>query len=67
MHALLVSRNSVFLSRGDRDLGVAFKVHPGSQASSRVEAKKSLSSRVAMGIYWSLLSGLKGVKPPVEF
>jgi len=31
----------MFLSRGDRDLGVAFKVHPGSQASSRVEAKKS--------------------------
>ena len=36
-----MSRNSVFLSSGHRDLGVAFKVHPGSQASSRVEAKKS--------------------------
>ena len=35
------SRNSVFLSSGDKDLGVAFKVHPGSQASSRVEAKNS--------------------------
>ena len=31
----------MFLSRGDRDLGVAFKVNPGSQASSRVEAKNS--------------------------
>ena len=36
-----MSRNSVFFSSGDRDLGVAFKVHPGSQASSRVEAKNS--------------------------
>ena len=26
---------------GNRDLGVTFKVHPGSQASSRVEAKNS--------------------------
>ena len=31
----------MFLSSGDRDLRVAFKVHPGSQASSRVEAKNS--------------------------
>ena len=30
----LVCRNSVFLSSGDRDLRVAFKVHLGSQASS---------------------------------
>ena len=37
----LVSINSVFLSGGDRDLGVAFKVHLGSQASSRMEAKNS--------------------------
>ena len=36
-----MSKNSVFLSSGDRDLGVAFKVHLGSQASSRVEAKHS--------------------------
>ena len=37
----------MFLSRGYRDLGVAFQTHPGSQASSRVEAKNSalLSSR----------------------
>ena len=31
----------MFLSRGDRDLGVAFQTHPGSQASSRMEAKNS--------------------------
>ena len=36
-----MSRNSVFLSSGNRDLGVAFKIHLGSQASSRVEAKSS--------------------------
>ena len=37
----------MFLSRGDRELGVAFKIHPGSQASFRVEAKNSalLSNR----------------------
>ena len=28
-------------TRGDRDLGVAFQTHPGSQASSRGEAKDS--------------------------
>ena len=37
----------MFLSTGDRDLGVAFQTHPGSQASFRVEAQNSalLSSR----------------------
>ena len=35
----------------------------------RLEGKPRtpLSSRVATGISWSPLSGLKGVKPPVEF
>ena len=57
----------MYLSRGDRDLGVAFQTHPGSHASSRVEAKNSavLSSR--NGYLLEPLSGLKGVKPPVEF
>ena len=36
-----MSRNWVFLSSGDRDLGVTFTVHPGSQALYRVEAKNS--------------------------
>ena len=36
-----MSKNSVFLSSGDWDLGIAFQFHPGSQASSRVEAKNS--------------------------
>ena len=31
----------MFFSSGDNDLGVASKIHPGSQASSRVEAKNS--------------------------
>ena len=37
----------MFLSRGDRDLGVAFQTHLGTQVSSRGEAKDSavLSSR----------------------
>ena len=37
----------MFASRGNRDLGVAFQTHPGSQASSRGEATESalLSSR----------------------
>ena len=143
-------RNNVFLSSADKYLGVAFKVYPGSQASSQFEAKNSafflsynrelreplvfrqgspisirivrgswgslsshcrankphlglcpetlcssqvvtgisglhsrftqefrphlelkqrsqFSSRVVMGISWSPLSGLKGVKTPVEF
>ena len=39
----------VFLSRADRDIGVAFQSHPVGHASSRVEAKDStiLSSRDA--------------------
>ena len=50
-------RNSVFLSSGDRDLGVAFKVHLGSHVSFQVEAKNSaLLSRYAgyllEPIYW---------------
>ena len=39
----------------------------GCQASSRVEAKNSALSLVGTGISRSPLSGLKGVKPPVEF
>ena len=37
----------MFLSRGDRYIGVAFQSHPVGHASSRVEAKDStiLSSR----------------------
>ena len=57
----------MFLFKGDRDLGVAFQTHLVSQALSRGEAKTPFSSRVATGISWSPLSGLKVVKPPVEF
>ena len=37
----------ISITRGDRDLGVAFLMHPGSQSLSRGEAKDSilLSSR----------------------
>ena len=34
-------RDLIFLSREGRDLGVAFQAAPGSQASSRGEAKDS--------------------------
>ena len=49
----------MFHSRGDRDLGVAFQTHPGSQASSRGKQRTPLSSRVATRVSWSPLSGLK--------
>ena len=62
-----MSRNSVFLSSGDRDLGVAFKVHLGSQAYLELKQRTLLSSGVATGSSWSPFSGLKGVKPPMEF
>src|SRR5574340_969337 len=58
----------MFLSRGDRDLGVAFQTHPGRQAfssSGSKEARSALESR--RGISGSSLGGLKGVKPPEAF
>ena len=57
----------MFLSRGDWDLGVAFQTHPGVRRRLEGKQRTSLSSRVATGISWSPLSGLKGVKPPLEF
>ena len=56
----------MFLSRGDRDHGDAFQTHPVSQASARGKQRILISSWVAIGISWSPLSGLQGVKPPVE-
>ena len=57
----------MFLSRDDWDLGVAFQTHPGVRRHLEGKQRTSFSSRVATGISWSPLSGLKGVKPPVEF
>ena len=57
----------MFLSRDDWDLGVAFQTQPGVRRRLEGKQRTSLSSRVATGISWSPLSGLKGVKPPVEF
>ena len=37
----LVMDRVMFVSRGDRDLGVAFLMHAGSQSLSRGEAKDS--------------------------
>ena len=57
----------MFLSRDDWELGVAFQTHPGVRRRLEGKQRPSLSSRVATGISWSPLSGLKGVKPPLEF
>ena len=57
----------MFLSRGDWDLGVAFQTHPGVRRRLEGKQRTYLSSRVTTGISWSPLSGLKGVKPPLEF
>ena len=56
----------MFLSRDDWDLGVAFQTQPGVRRLLEGKQRTSLSSRVTTGISWSPLSGLKGVKPPVE-
>ena len=46
----------MFLSRGDRDLGVAFQTHPGRQAfisSGSKEPRSALESRrVTLGAHW---------------
>src|SRR5574340_989831 len=46
----------MFLSRGDRDLGVAFQTHPGRQAflsSGSEEPRSALESRrVSLGAHW---------------
>ena len=57
----------IFLSREDRDLGLGFQTHQG--VRPRLEGKQMtpLSSRVETHISWSPLSGLKGVKPPLQF
>ena len=49
--------NSIFLSSGDRDLGLPVKAQLGSQASSGVEAWNS-------AFLWSCK---RGVRPPVKF
>src|SRR5574337_899138 len=53
----------MFLSRGERDLGVAFQTHPGRQASisrGSKEPRSALESRrVSLGAHWveDLLGG----------
>ena len=57
----------MFLSRGDRDLGVAFQTHLRSQDWYIGEAKNSALLSSPNGYLLSPQSGLKGVRPPVEF
>ena len=42
----------MFLSVGDSDIGVAFQTHPGSQASSQVEATTSILLWSSHGYLW---------------
>ena len=56
----------MFLSRGGRDLGVAFQTHLRSQAWYIGEAKNSALLSSPNGYLLSPQSGLKGVRPPVE-
>ena len=57
----------MFLARGDTDLGVAFQTQPGSQASSRVEAKTSILLCSTDGYLLEPTEWPKGTTPPVEF
>ena len=57
----------MFLYRGYRDLRVEFQTHLGVRSGLEGKQRILLSSRVTTGISWSPLSGVKGVKPPVEF
>ena len=56
----------MFMSRGDRNLGVAFQTHPGVRPRLEGKQRTLLSLQVLTGISWSQLRGLKRVKPPVE-
>ena len=57
----------MFLSNGNRDLGVTFTVHPGIQALSRVEANNFPLLSSCDGFLLELIEWPKGVMPPVEF
>ena len=57
----------MFLSRGDRDLGVAFQTHLVSQALSRGDAKDSILLSSCDGYLLEPTEWPKGVKPPVKF
>ena len=57
----------MFLSSGDRNLGVAFKVHMESQASFLVEAKNSALLSSETGMSGNFLISIKGVKYHFEF
>ena len=63
----LVSRNSVFLSSGNRVFGVAFKFYLVNQASSQVEAKNSALLSRCDGYHFEPIKWPKGVKPTMEF
>ena len=47
----------MFHSRGDRDLGVAFQTHPGSQASSQGKQRTPLGTPLSL-VQWKRASSL---------
>ena len=57
----------MFLSISDRDVGLHSILTRGVRPHLEGKQRTVPSSRVTTGISWSPLSGLKGVKPPVEF
>ena len=57
----------MILSKGDRDLGLHYRLTRGVRPRLEGKQRTRLSSRVATRISWSPLSGLKGVNPPLQF
>ena len=57
----------MLLSRGDRDLGVAFQTHPGRQAFISSGSKEPRSALDRDGYLLELTGWTKGVKPPEAF
>ena len=65
--SLVEAGTSGFLSISDSDRRVPEELGQEGKASSPGKQRTPLSSRVAPGISWTQLSGLKGVNPPVKF
>src|SRR5574341_1033634 len=57
----------MFLSRGDRDLGVAFQTHPGRQSFISSGRKNPALLTCRDGYLLELTGWTKGVQPPEAF
>ncbi len=56
----------MFLSRGDRDLGVAFQTHRGDRAQRRGCRKTSVFLSRETGISGNFVGRIKGAKCPFD-